>query len=192
MFGCVDGWTRYSECDAAVRKAGVEVWRQELSCGSRGFCRCRRLNSKRCLFGEASVEKLQKYEDSRRCLLGVEALLEKLQKYAVESCWLLCDEALVERSQQLKGTARPSKAGLALKKSGRGAFSTWAAFILTRVQPDTSRTSVLNAVTEPPTSRSRVSKVRDSLLPRSASPRPLPDALFHKTKSTLTFRHVGT
>jgi hypothetical protein len=131
--------------------------------------------------------RLQTYEDSRRCLLGVEALLEILQKYAVGSWWLLCDEALVERSQQLKSTARPSKAGLALEKRERGAFSTRAAFILTRVRPDTSRTSVLNAVTEP-TSRSRVSKVRDSLLPRSASPRPLPDALFHKTKA---HRHSG-
>ena len=134
------------------------------------------------VFGEASAERLQKYEDSRWCLFCAGALVEMLQKYAVWGWWLLCDEALVERSQQLKGTARPSKAGLALKKSGRGAFSTWAAFILTRVRPDTSRTSVLNAVTEP-ASRSRVSKVRDSLLPRSASPRPLPDALFHKTKA---------
>lgn len=116
------------------------------------------------VFGEASAERLQKYEDSRWWLLSAGASVKTLQRYAVWSLWLLCDEALGERLQQLKGTARVSKAGLAVEKSGRGAFSTWAAFMLIKLWPDRPRTNVLGAVTEPQVARGSA-EVRDSLLP---------------------------
>jgi hypothetical protein len=76
------------------------------------------------VFGEASAERLQKYEDSRWCLFCAGALVEKLQKYAVWGWWLLCDEALVER---LRNSSRArlehQKQGLLLRrvKEGRSA-----------------------------------------------------------------------